>query len=205
MATQKVKWAMEADYLQACNCDSGCPCEFEAPPTQGNCDGAGAWRINRGHYGDISLDGLGFGFAARWPGALHLGNGTAVLFFDEKANEQQRDALMKIATGQAGGMPFEIIVTTLSKVLEPQYVPFQFEIKGRNSSVKIGDAVSVALEPIKNPLSGQPDEVHVERPAGILFKSAEIVATKENRSNVPGLTFSNLNRNSAIAQVKYGN
>ena len=29
----KVKWTMEADYLQACNCDYGCPCEFQAPPT----------------------------------------------------------------------------------------------------------------------------------------------------------------------------
>ena len=50
------------------------------------------------------------------------------LLFDEKANQSQRDALMQIATGQAGGMPFEILVTTFSNVLPPQYVPFEFHL-----------------------------------------------------------------------------
>ena len=46
MATETTtKWRMNAEYLQACNCDYGCPCEFQAPPTQGHCDGIGAWRI----------------------------------------------------------------------------------------------------------------------------------------------------------------
>src|SRR5207248_8603013 len=96
------KWFLEADYLQACNCEYGCPCEFQAPPSQGFCDGVGAWRINSGKFGDLPLDGLGLEFAAHWPAAIHLGNGTAALFFDEKATPAQRDALMKIATGQEG-------------------------------------------------------------------------------------------------------
>ena len=71
---QQVKWTMEADYLRACNCDYGCPCEFDAPPTQGFCEGVGAWRINRGRYGDVALDGLGQSFAlhSRPPGFLSL-------------------------------------------------------------------------------------------------------------------------------------
>src|SRR5260221_13735960 len=116
MATNsKVKWFFEADYLQACNCDYGCPCEFAAPPTRGSCEGMCAWRIGNGRYGDLSLNGLGLGFAARWPKAIHEGNGTVCLFFDEKANPQQRDALLQITSGQAGGLPFEILVTTFSK------------------------------------------------------------------------------------------
>jgi hypothetical protein len=73
MSEAKVKWSWEADYLQACNCDYGCPCEFSAPPTRGFCDGTGAWKIISGRYGDISLDGLGIGFAAHWPKAIHEG------------------------------------------------------------------------------------------------------------------------------------
>src|SRR5256885_3740176 len=108
----KTKWTIEADCLQACNCDYGCPCEFSAPPSLGFCEGMGAWRISRGRYGDVSLDGLGFAFVARWPGAIHEGNGTVCLLFDERANPQQRDALLQTASGKAGGLPFEIIVTT---------------------------------------------------------------------------------------------
>jgi len=38
-----------------------CPCEFSAPAHAGYCEGLGAWRINRGKYGDVRLDGLGLG------------------------------------------------------------------------------------------------------------------------------------------------
>src|SRR3954452_24101473 len=106
----KTKWSLEADFIQACNCDYGCPCEFSAPPTKGFCEGMGAWRIKGGTYGNVSLDGLGLAFAAHWPKAIHEGNGTCGLLFDERANPQQREALLQICSGKAGGMPFKIIV-----------------------------------------------------------------------------------------------
>ena len=156
MTTQQIKWTIEADYLQACNCDYGCPCEFEAPPTQGNRQGAGAWRINRGSFGDVSLDGLGLGFALHSPAALHLGNITLALFVDERANQQQRDALIQIASGKAGGNPFDIIASLISNLSGPHFVRSQFNLQGRNSSGKMGDAASMAFEPVKNPVTGEP-------------------------------------------------
>ena len=200
-----VKWAFEADYLQACSCDYGCPCEFEARPTQGFCDGMGAWRIHRGRHGDLSLDGLAIGFVAHWPGALHEGNGTLALFFEQKANPQQREALMRIATGQEGGMPFEIIAKTISKLLDPQYVAFDFKINGLNSGVRMGEAVTLAFEPIKNPISGDPESIRVEHETGFLFKWAHVVSAKEGRAQVGELNFNYPNKAKFVAQVKYGN
>ena len=201
----KPKWSLQADYLQACNCDYGCPCEFEAPPTYGCCEGMGAWRINQGKYGDVSLDGLCFGFAARWPKALHLGNGTACLFFDERADAKQRDALMMIASGQAGGMPFEILVTTLSKVLDPQYVPFRFESNGRNSRVEMGKAVLAAMEPIKNPVTGSTEGIRVEHETGFVFKGADCVSAREMKVSVGELNYAHPGKCGFVTQVKYGN
>src|SRR5882724_3187197 len=104
----ETKWNFEADFLQGCNCDYGCPCEFEAPPTKGFCEGLGAWRIIKGRADDVALDGLALAFAIRTPGPLHKGNGTGMIFFDEKANPAQREALTQIGMGRAGGLPFEI-------------------------------------------------------------------------------------------------
>jgi hypothetical protein len=206
MATQQqVKWNIEADYFQACNCDYGCPCEFEAPPTQGYCEGLGAWRINRGRYGNVSLDGLGFAFVAHWPGAIHEGNGTVALFFDDRANQQQRDALLQIASGQAGGIPFEIIVTTFSNILEPQFVPIQFDIKGKDSSVRIGNAAAMAFEPVKNPVSGEPEGIRIEHATGFIFKGAEVVSAKECRASVGEVDFSWPNKAGFVTQIQYGN
>jgi hypothetical protein len=206
MATEsKVKWSFEADYLQACSCDYGCPCEFAAPPTNGFCEGMGAWRINHGRYGDVSLGGLGLGFAARWPKAMHEGNGTACLFLDEKANPKQRDALLQIVGGKAGGLPFEIVVTTFSKILEPRFVPFEFKFDGRNSRVQIGREVTASLAPIKNPVTGEAESVRVEHETGFIFKSADCASAEEFRVSAGELDFSWAKKAAFVTKVKYSN
>lgn len=204
-ASAKTKWNIEADFLQACNCDYGCPCEFSAPPTRGFCEGMGAWRINQGNYGDVNLGGLGVAFAARWPKAIHEGGGTACLFFDERADARQRDALLQICSGQAGGLPFEIIVTTFSKILEPQFVPFTFNFNGRNSSVKVGNAMSAALEPIKNPVTREPESVRVEHSTGFMFKFAECVSAAQMQVDAGELKFSWPDKAAFVTQIKYSN
>src|SRR5438128_2232729 len=135
------KWFFDADYLQACNCDYGCPCEFSAPPTPGFCHGVGVWKIDKGKYGDLSLDGTGLAFAAKWPGAIHEGNGTVCLFVDERASQEQREALLEIGSGKAGGLPFEILATTFSTLLDPQFVPFNVTINGLESSARLGENI----------------------------------------------------------------
>jgi hypothetical protein len=199
------KWYFEADYLQACNCEYGCPCEFQAPPSHGFCAGVGAWKINNGKFGDIPLDGLALGFAAHWPQALHLGNGTVSLLFDERANPAQRDALMQIATGQAGGIPFEILVTTFSNVLPPHYVPFEFQLNGKDSAVQAGNVLRIAMEPVKNPVTGQAEGVRVEHETGFIFKSAEVTSGKVCESNIEGLRFTYPNKAAFFASIRYGN
>jgi hypothetical protein len=201
----KIKWNVEADLLQACNCDYGCPCEFSAPPTKGFCEGMGAWKINRGSYGDVKLDGLGLGFAAHWPKAIHEGGGTVCIFVDEKANAAQRDALLNIASGQAGGLPFEIIAATFSKILDPVFASFQFHLNGRECSVKIGDVMTASLTPILNPMTKEPESVRVQHATGFIFKEAECLSAREMKVKTPGLQFSWPDKAAFLAQVKYGN
>jgi len=200
-----VKWSLEADYLQACNCDYGCPCEFSAPPTRGSCEGMSAWRVTRGNFGDVKLDGLGIGLAVFWPKAIHEGNGTGGLLFDERADARQREALLQICSGRAGGLPFEILATTFSKILEPQYLPFRFNFNGRNSSVQIGNAMNVVLEPIRNPVTGEPESVRVEHATGFVFKQAECVSAATMEVNVGELKFSHPRKAAFVTQIRYGN
>ena len=199
------KWKFEADFWQACNCDYGCPCEFEAPPTRGFCQGLGIWRISKGTYGKVSLHGLSLGFAIHTPEALHKGNGTGLIYYDKKANAAQRDALRMIGEGKAGGLPFEIFPAIITKLLEPQYVDFQYSSRGRNSSARAGDLVQIALEPIKNPVSGEPESIRVEHATGFMFKTAEVLSAKECRSSAPGLSFNWPDKSGFLSHVKYGN
>ena len=148
---------------------------------------------------------MGLAFAARWPKAIHEGNGTVCIFADERADAVQREALLQIASGQAGGLPFEIIAATFTKILEPRFVRFQFNFNGRNSTVKVGDHLSVALAPIKNPVTGEPESVRVEHQTGFIFKTAECASAEEMRVSAGELNFSWPKKAAFVTQVRYGN
>ena len=200
------KWHFEADYLQACNCDYGCPCEFSAPPTMGFCEGMGAWRIERGDFDGVSLDGLGLGFAAQMAGRdprrqRHRFCSSSM----RRASAEQREALLAIGSGQAGGLPFEILATTFSTLLEPQFVPMNFNIDGVNSSVTIGSQFRITLEPIKNPVTREPEQVAVNHGTGFIFKTAEACSAREGAVEAENMSFSYPEKAGFISRIRYGN
>ena len=65
--------------ILTCNCDWGCPCQFNARPTHGDCRAAGAFKIGTGQFGDTPLDGVIFAWLFAWPGAIHEGKGEGQL------------------------------------------------------------------------------------------------------------------------------
>src|SRR3954453_12912739 len=101
------KWRVQGDWFDVCRCDIPCPCEFAQAPTDNWCQGVLAWHIREGHYGDVSLDGLSVIAVAEFEGNIWDGETKATmgLFFDEQADERQREALQMLFGGQAGGFP----------------------------------------------------------------------------------------------------
>src|SRR6266487_1474472 len=106
---EKTKWYMTGEELVNCNCAWGCPCQFNALPTHGHCDGLLTCRIEEGCYGNVRLDGVKFAAMVSFPGAIHEGNGTGRFIIDENASSEQRQVLNAIASGKEGGVFFEII------------------------------------------------------------------------------------------------
>ena len=83
-----------------CNCIYACPCQFNALPDKGFCEAVAGYQIDQGRFGEVRLDGLRAAGMWRWPGAVHEGNGSMQLVVDERADFHQRDALVKILSGQ---------------------------------------------------------------------------------------------------------
>ena len=130
-------WALTGTMLVACNCDFGCPCNVNGTPTQGKCEGGWTWRIESGHYADTKLDGLAFSIFADWPGAIHEGGGKAISFMDERADDAQREALVTLARGDAGG-PWGVFAATY-ELEEPKPVPFNVTVDGKRPGYRQGD------------------------------------------------------------------
>ncbi len=95
-----IAWTINGRELANCNCDYGCPCQFNALPTTGNCKAAIGYQIDEGHFGDVKLDGLHAATVYYWPGPVHEGNGKTQLIVDESADDAQRNALIKIMQGE---------------------------------------------------------------------------------------------------------
>src|SRR5258708_5797354 len=176
-AATPTRWGMKGTVLVACNCDYGCPCNFNARPSYGKCEGGWTWHVQGGSYGGTALDGLNFSIYVNWPGAIHEGNGEALILIDQHADDRQREAIATLVKGNAGG-PWGVLAWTWPTIHGPKSVLYVIEQDGINMRITAGDALEVESTTIKNPVTGA--EVHpgVVLPEGIIVKHADLGASK---------------------------
>ena len=174
MATKR---SLQGTILGACSCDWGCPCSFDAPPTQGFCDGSYVWHVDKGNFGKVSMDGLTWGWVAHSPGPIHLGNVTTLAIVDEKATPAQRAAITTLGEGKSGG-PWAILAAVTARRNETKYAPFEVHLDGMNSKVRAGGALTMELGPILNPVTGAPEELYLDKPTGFTSKRAQLGASR---------------------------
>jgi hypothetical protein len=175
--TTGTAWSLKGTVIVACNCDFGCPCNFNALPTHGKCEGGWTWHVDQGVYGGTLLDDLNFTVTVNWPGAIHEGGGEAVILIDERANDEQREAIETLVSGEVGG-PWGILAWTWPTVHGPKLVPYEIEIDDIHSRVKAGTSLEIESAPITNPVSGA--EVHpgAVLPEGLIFKTGNFGMSK---------------------------
>ena len=172
-------WEIRAVELANCNCAYGCPCQFNALPTYGNCQAVVCNEITEGHFGDVKLDGVRFGGVFSWPRAIHEGNGEAQPFVDASATQAQRDAVLKIMTGQDTApmaTVFAIFAATLVKAYDPIFVPIDFkvDVDARRGHFVVPGVAETRGEPIKNPLTGAEYRARIDIPNGFEYEIAEM-------------------------------
>ena len=190
------KWRIKCDYVETCNCDFGCPCNFSGTPTYGSCRGLIFYRITSGVFGETGLDGLSVVYAASWPKAIHKGDGTAQIYVGKEANRKQRDAITKIFYGKAKGSgPFAVFAGTLKYVLEPQFVNIKYRVNGKKTWFEVPGVLKAQLEPFKHPVTGKEAETEVHVPKGFIWKVAKACKTKVMHIVSPNLSFDDSGQN----------
>ena len=205
-ATEKIpRWEIQVDYVETCNCDFGCPCNFSGYPTDGHCEALVAYHIKKGRFGKTRLDGLDVIYAAAWPHAIHQGGGTLRLYISEGASGEQRDALVRIFSGRArGNGPFELFGGTMSTFDEPVFAPIDVAIDGRRSSFRVPGHLDVALAPFTNPVSGEVLDIRVIMPKGFIFRSAQAARTLVMKLLGTGaLSFDHSGQNAFFARLEF--
>ncbi|MFY9587763.1 MAG: DUF1326 domain-containing protein [Actinomycetota bacterium] len=200
----KIPWHIKGDYIEACSCDYGCPCNFNGFPTKGVCEAVVAFKIEKGSHGTTTLDGIAVLEAVMWPKAIHEGNGRAAVFIDESASEEQRGAIVRILTGQDGGMPFELLAETVTEVKGPFFVPVSFDSKGTKTKASV-KGVETELTPHTNPVTGEEHEVHTVLPGGFIWTDGNAAKAAKNVAHVDGIDFDWTGQNAYFAKVAWSN
>ncbi len=146
-------WQIEGQYMETCNCEFICPCissNLSARPTEGDCKAAIAMRVDRGEKDGVRLDGVAFIVLLHSPGAMGDGNMTVGLIVDERASDEQCQAIGAIATGEAGG-PMAALAPLVGQVAGVERRPIEFQSNGMTYSVTAGDLVDQACEGVPGP------------------------------------------------------
>ena len=205
-APPQTAYRVKAESVEACNCQHGCNCQFEGIPNEGKCEFIIGYDVKDGRYGNVSLNGVRAVVAAKYPNAIHEGNGHVVLFVDEKATQEQADAFVSILSGKMGAMPWEALAGTITRFEGPIRKPVEITLAGERSRVRVTGAVELTLTPLKDPVTGKEKEVHIVYPKGGFFWNDGKVATTEvMRASHGDLRLEWPNRFATAAEVNWTN
>jgi hypothetical protein len=168
----KTKWMLKGLGYEFCNCQPGCTCNFSGFPTSADnsCKALVAMAIKEGSCGDVDLSGVRAAAIIDWPKAIHDGNGKVVFVVPPSTTDEQINCLAQICTGQLGGMPWSILGTTY-EVAGLVKAEVNIDEAGRHSSVSIPGVGQAAGDTLKNPVTGEDQNVDIVLEHGFIWKT----------------------------------
>jgi hypothetical protein len=172
-------WYVEGVVYVNCNCDYGCPCQFEADPTDGTCRGFEVLRIERGHFEKVDLSGLKIAVFYAWPGLISEGKGELQAVIDENANAEQRLALETILHGKETeeAATHWWVFSAMSDTIHPtlyKSIEFEIDMEAVTARASIPGVLESTGEPIRPDHSDSVHRAQIVIPDGIEFRVADM-------------------------------
>ena len=198
-------WYIKGELLGACNCDWGCPCNFEAAPTNGFCDGFYLIVAHEGRFGEVELAGARFMTGGHAPGPIHEGEGTSILILDEDTTPEQRRAIERLWRGGGVGSPFDEFASVTTVWYEPLVARIEVELDGIRSRARVVGAATydLALSRVANPVTGHEEITYLDHPTGFSTKYAELGMATDARFESPWASFDTTGKYAEYAEISY--
>ena len=206
MVQTQTPYRVKEVFLETCNSDAGCNCNFGGFPDHGSCEALIGIHVSEGTFGDVDLSGMKVVPAIKWPKAIHEGNGAAAIFIDESASQDQVNGIATILTGQAGGMPWELLATTLTSLDSPHLKSIKMDVNGRNSGFSIDGILEAKLTPLINPVTGEENEVHIVFPGGgLIWDDGDTATTSVMKVDHGDIKFDYTGQSAFFAPIEWTN
>jgi hypothetical protein len=185
-------WHIEGTYFENCNCDMACPCTtsgLTVAADNDRCQVAWAFHVATGESDGVDLAELNVCMVADTPPMMTDGGWKAALLVDQRASEEQADALGAIFGGQAGG-PLADLAPLIGEIVGSGPAPIEYVDDGFTHSIKVGEMVDIEVQDFVSPLDGTGKGVRI---SGVGFPADSLAIGTATRSKVDayGLTFEN--------------
>src|SRR5712691_9969721 len=144
-----VVYDLQGTLLEACSCGVLCPCWIGEDPDGGACDAFIAYHFDAGTIRGVDVSGLSFLSVNRIPGNVLTPNSwKVVLFVDERATDEQFQAIIDAYSGKLGG-PLADLAGLIGEVLDVKRAPIRHEILAGTGTLEVGDFISAEMAPFK--------------------------------------------------------
>jgi hypothetical protein len=137
---------LEGRLLEVCDCRVLCPCWIGEDPDNGTCDTIVAYHFDKGVIDGVDVTDRTIAIVAHLPGNILKGNWRVAVYVDDRASDDQMEALLRVYTGQAGG-PIADIAKLVGEVVAVERVPINFNVDRGRGTIKIGENQYAELEP----------------------------------------------------------
>lgn len=183
MAVEAQTYQLEGDLLEACSCDTLCPCWIGEDPDAGYCDAIAAWHVDRGQVRGVDVSGLTFLVAAKIPGNVFAGNWKVVVFLNDSATQEQRDALLEVFTGKLGG-DIADLAKLIGEVADVRAAPIKYNIDQGHGHIEVEGVLFSDMEPYRGP-HGEPTRLVDSVFSTIPGSPAYVSKASVSRVNLP--------------------
>jgi hypothetical protein len=143
-------YSIQGTYYAPCSCKVACPCSFgEEDGDQGWCSGVIMVDVRGGEADGVDLSGTKAAAVVDWPRGFLAGDGKGRIYVDQSASDEQRGALERIVSGQAGGS-LEAIAALVPSWLPAQAADISIQSDNGKTSFTIGDIGEGIVDPLRN-------------------------------------------------------
>jgi hypothetical protein len=149
-STNAVGYQLEGSLLEVCSCDTLCPCWIGEDPDQGTCDSVLAYNLDKGTIAGVDVSGLSIVSAVNIPGNVLEGNWRQLVLIDDRASDEQADAMLSAFSGKLGG-PLADLAQLVGEVVAVERAPISHEIVDGAGTLRVGDKIHCEMHPYTGP------------------------------------------------------
>jgi hypothetical protein len=143
-------YQLEGSLLEVCNCDTLCPCWIGDDPDNGFCQSVVAYNLTTGRIRGIDVSGLTLIGVVHIPGNILEGNWKQAVLVDDRATDEQADALLDCFSGKLGG-PLADLASLVGERVSVERAKIDHSIVDGAGTLKVEGKIDCSMQPYRGP------------------------------------------------------